>query len=130
MLLHNPSHQKSPRAAEKRALNTRHDAKLASPISSTTTLSPCKHLQRELRKKRWSLPGQQRRHRRDEDEQIEDGVLQEALHSPVGVGGGVASGAGGVVAQRYREEQAHTEGNAEPVHPGLQARRHTGGDAR
>lgn len=103
---------------------------MASPISSTTPPLSLQALAEGSEIKRWSLPGQQRRHRRDEDEQIEDGVLQKALHSPVGIGGGVAGGAGGVVAQRYREEQAHTEGHAEPVHPGLQARRHTGGDAR
>lgn len=76
--------------------------------------------EKSTKKNRWSLPGQQCCHWRDEDKQIEDRVLQEALHRPVGVGGGVAGGAGGVVAQRYREEQAHAEGHAEPVHPGLQ----------
>lgn len=71
------------------------------------------------------LPGQQRHHRCDEDKQVEDGVLQEALHGPVGVGGGVAGGAGGVVAERHGEEQAHAEGHAQPVHPGLRAGTHT-----
>lgn len=67
-----------------------------------------------------SSPGQQRCYRRDEDQQVEEGVLQEPLHGPVGVGGGVADGTGRVVTQSHGEEQGHAEGDGEPVHPGLQ----------
>lgn len=50
------------------------------------------------------VPGQQCSHRRDGAQQVKDGVLQQPLNGPVGVGGGVAGGAGGVVAQSHGEE--------------------------
>lgn len=45
------------------------------------------------------------------------------MHGPVGVGRGVAGGAGGVVAQGHREEECHTERDGGPVHPRLRATR-------
>lgn len=67
-----------------------------------------------------SVPWQQRRYGGDDTEQVEEGVLQQPLHGPVGVGGGVAGGTGGIVAQSHGEEQGCTEGDRQPVHPGLQ----------
>lgn len=66
-----------------------------------------------------SVPRQQRRYGGDDAEQVEEGVLQQPLHGPVGVGGGVAGGTGGVVAQSHGEEQGYAEGDGQPVHPGL-----------
>lgn len=51
-----------------------------------------------------SVPGQQRCDRCDDTEQVEQGVLEQPLHGPVGVRWGVAGGAGGVVAQSHSEE--------------------------
>lgn len=69
-----------------------------------------------------SVPGQQRCYRCDDAEQVEERVLQQPLHGPVGVGGGVAGGTGGVVAQSHSEEQSHAEGDRQPVHPGLRGK--------
>lgn len=68
-------------------------------------------------------PGKQRCYRRDDTEQVEEGVLQKPLHSPVRVRGRVAGGTGGIVTQSHCEEQGYTEGNRQPVDPGLQGRR-------
>lgn len=65
------------------------------------------------------VPGQQRGKRCDDTEQVEEGVLQQPLHGPVGVRGRVAGGTGGIVAQSYSEEQGYTEGDRQPVYPGL-----------
>lgn len=52
----------------------------------------------------YSVPRQQCCYRCDGTEQVEEWVLQQPLHGPVGVRGGVAGGTGGVVAQSYGEE--------------------------
>lgn len=57
------------------------------------------------------VPRQQGSYGSDEAQQVEERLLQQPLHGPVRVGGGVAGGAGGVVAQGHREEQRYTEGD-------------------
>lgn len=65
------------------------------------------------------VPGQKSSDGCDDTQQIEDRISQKSLHGPVGVGGGVTRGAGGVVAQSHGEEQRHTERYGQTVHPRL-----------
>ena len=50
------------------------------------------------------VPGQQGGYRCNGAQQVEERVLQQPLHGPIGVGGGVAGGTGGVVQQSHSEE--------------------------
>lgn len=65
------------------------------------------------------VPGQKSGDGRDDAQQVEERISQKSLHGPVGVGGGVTGGAGGVVAQGNCEEQPHAERYRQPVHPCL-----------
>lgn len=65
------------------------------------------------------VPGQQRGYGSDDAQQVEEGVLQQRLHGPVRVGGGVAGRTGSVVTQSHCEEQGDAEGYGRPVDPGL-----------
>lgn len=56
------------------------------------------------------VPGQERSDRSDDTQQVEDGVLQQRLHGPVRVRGGIAGRTGSVVTQSDCEEQGDAEG--------------------
>lgn len=51
-----------------------------------------------------AVPGQERCGRRDDTQEVEEGVFEQPLYGPVRVGGRVARGTGGVVAQSDGEE--------------------------
>lgn len=70
------------------------------------------------------VPGQQRCYGSDDAQQVEEGVLQQRLHGPVRVGGGVAGGTGSVVTQSHCEEQGDAEGYERAVDPGLKENEH------
>lgn len=57
------------------------------------------------------VPGQECSDGSYDTQQVEDGVLQQRLHGPVRVGGGVAGWTRSVVRQSHCEEQADTEGD-------------------